>query len=529
MVSAATSQAAGPCDPLADREALEALAEHCGRFSPGVAVAESDMSNSLLLDVTGLAHLFGGEAALAEKIVNDFASRRLTVRMAVADTIGAAWAVARYQGAGGRGQDLKFLRETHGLRFGGSASGGKPQAAVSGLQIAHCELTIEDSGPEVLNSEPRTLNPHPPLSPTAHCRPSAACYWRVLTIVPCGETLAALRPLPVAALRLAEETVGLLHQLGIDRIGQMEALPRDSLSSRFGPQLLRRWDQATGRQPEVMPTHRPTPPFQADWSADHPTTRRETVEAVFQQLIARLAAMLKRSGRGAMRLECRLDCISDGTMRAKPVTIMVGLFEPTASAEHLFQLARMQLERLRIASPVSAIRVAATDTAPLVCRQQELFALDDGLPQSSSRQLAALVDRLSNRLGRRSVVRAQLVSDAQPELSWRSKPLLGDSRRRRRLRKAASDLPPRPLRLLPRPLALDATSIAANGPPLRFRCHGREHQIAHTWGPQRIETGWWRGHTVARDYYQIETTTGHRYWLFRRLRDGRWFVHGMFE
>ena len=45
-------------------------------------------------------------------------------------------------------------------------------------------------------------------------------------------------------------------------------------------------------------------------------------------------------------------------------------------------------------------------------------------------------------------------------------------------------------------------------------------------GPERIETGWWRGHTIGRDYYCVETAAGHRYWLFRRLRDGRWFLHG---
>jgi len=207
----------------------------------------------------------------------------------------------------------------------------------------------------------------------------------------------------------------------------------------------------------------------------------------------------------------------------------VGLFEPTASVRHLFELVQMQMERLRMTAPVSAIRVAATDTAPLVCRQQELFFREDGSPEASSRHLAALVDRLSSRLGRRSVVRAKLVSDAQPERAWRGDPMLGDSRRRHRRRKTPAELPPRPLRLLRRPIALAATSIVPDGPPLSFHCCGREHRIAHTWGPERIETGWWRGRTIGRDYYCIETTTGRRFWLFRRLGDGRWFVHGTFE
>ncbi len=54
-------------------------------------------------------------------------------------------------------------------------------------------------------------------------------------------------------------------------------------------------------------------------------------------------------------------------------------------------------------------------------------------------------------------------------------------------------------------------------------------------GPERIETGWWRGghHVpmvgVARDYYRIETAAGRCYWVFRRLPAGPWFLHGMFD
>jgi protein ImuB len=64
---------------------------------------------------------------------------------------------------------------------------------------------------------------------------------------------------------------------------------------------------------------------------------------------------------------------------------------------------------------------------------------------------------------------------------------------------------------------------------MRFRSRGREYRVASAWGPERIETGWWRGAMIARDYYHIETLTGQRFWLFRRLDDDRWFLHGAFE
>ena len=83
-------------DPAADRAALEKLAAWCGRFSPLVGLDDSAAPDSLLLDVTGLAHLFGGEGSLAKRVVRDFAHRGLAVRVAVADTIGAAWAVSHF-------------------------------------------------------------------------------------------------------------------------------------------------------------------------------------------------------------------------------------------------------------------------------------------------------------------------------------------------------------------------------------------------------------------------------------------------
>ena len=338
--------------------------------------------------------------------------------------------------------------------------------------------------------------------------------------------------MPIEALRLPEETVRLLHELGITHIGQLEVLPREEFLSRFGPGLLRRMDQAHGRLDEPVPACPIPPLFAADWSAEYPTARRETIEAALLHLIHRVAAMLARCGRGALRLECRLHFeIHLPPSAFRPFFLSVGLFQPTAAAEHLFQLVRLQLERLRIPSPVTEVEVTAALTAPLEPpKQATLFDLTgDGPDRRNSRQLAALVERLSSRLGPRAVVGVRLRPEAQPELSWHDDPLVERRRRRATKKGLPAELPPRPLRLLPRPLALAATSIAPDGPPLGFHFAGQKHQIAESWGPERIETGWWRGQLVGRDYFRVETAAGNRFWLFRRLRDGKWFLHGTFE
>ena len=88
---------------------------------------------------------------------------------------------------------------------------------------------------------------------------------------------------------------------------------------------------------------------------------------------------------------------------------------------------------------------------------------------------------------------------------------------------------PRPTRLYLPPIALHAVAVAPDGAPLGFHYQGHEQQVAQAWGPERIETGWWRTRLVRRDYYRVETTAAERYWLFRCLSKNRWFLQGAFD
>jgi protein ImuB len=72
---------------------LTGLAEWCIRFTPVVAI---DLPDGLMLDVTGCAHLWGGEQQYLDEINNRFKHFGYDVRIAIADTIGTAWAIARF-------------------------------------------------------------------------------------------------------------------------------------------------------------------------------------------------------------------------------------------------------------------------------------------------------------------------------------------------------------------------------------------------------------------------------------------------
>src|SRR5882757_8713394 len=97
-------------DPEADRRFLESIADWCDRYTPLVGL---DFPDGLLLDVTGCAHLFGGEAALARDLVARLTNQGLHARVAIADTVGCAWGVARYSSFLPPPERGRSIREAH--------------------------------------------------------------------------------------------------------------------------------------------------------------------------------------------------------------------------------------------------------------------------------------------------------------------------------------------------------------------------------------------------------------------------------
>jgi protein ImuB len=296
---------------------------------------------------------------------------------------------------------------------------------------------------------------------------------------------------------------------------------------------------------------------------------------VLAQLIARLTGPLSRRREGVLSLVCRLQyerAIEEDAWATEKgsLAFCVGLFRASASAEYLCDLLRLRLETVRLAGPVTSVQVEVTAVGPLELRQQALF--DSDADQEQPRRLAALVDRLSNRLGRAAVVQTTLLADAQPEYTcvdvpagvWRlsfagpvdghcppAEPGAGRSGKVSRKKSGKKNLThvrrygllsfapdERPLELLRQPARIEIVALDPHGAPAQFRFAGRSHKVAYAWGPERIETGWWRTthaeHNtrktfVRRDYYRVETASGARFWIFHLLGGPQWFLHGRFE
>jgi protein ImuB len=118
-----------------------------------------------------------------------------------------------------------------------------------------------------------------------------------------GKAEADVSRLPIIALRLAPDLVDGLRVLGFDRIGDLLAQPRAPLVLRFGPELGRRLDQATGRIAEPIEPIRPEALIEARRAFAGPIGAAETIARYIGKLAAQLCDALEQKDLGARRLD----------------------------------------------------------------------------------------------------------------------------------------------------------------------------------------------------------------------------------
>lgn len=355
------------------------------------------------------------------------------------------------------------------------------------------------------------------------------------TVVAVERLPQALNPLPAAALRLSHKTLTRLGELGLQTVGQLRALPRSTLPSRFGTELLKRLDQAFGSEAELLvPQSTPTP-FIAQWAGEWPLTNQDALHCIVQELLNELLNRLKPQRAGVRQLLCSIREPGGRTHE-----FCVNCVVPTDVAKHLLEMLALQWERRLLPEEIVFVRLEATLTDRLQVRQRDLFG--HALDGDDQREVVALLDRLSNRLGFRAVVKTRLVPDAQPELAvayeaWTQTESQNTSPKVRQseshTHSTISLLFPttlaRPTHLLSPPQEIEVSIAGPEGAPLSFYWDRYEHRVIRSWGPERIETGWWRDEPIARDYFRVETQTGHHFWLFHQFHAEGWFMHGTFD
>ena len=359
---------------------------------------------------------------------------------------------------------------------------------------------------------------------------------KAVTLVPPGEEEAALRPLPIEALRLDPTTRNSLRRLGLKRIGDLLDQPRAPLSRRFGAALVLRLDQALGRAPEPIRWIAPPPAYGAARQFLDPLAATGAVVGIARRLFEEMVPALERDGVGARTLRLALYRVDGETF-----SVDLGLAAPTRNPAYVERLFALRFERLAGAIDpgfgFETIRLDATAVEPLRPRQATLAPHDE---EAGAARATALVDGLAQRLGANAVQRLGPIASHIPEraaasLGAAARPEWPDNDVNRQDDDGDHDAPPRPSLLLPRAEPAEVVALMPEGPPRRFRWRGGVHPVAHVEGPERIAPEWWRREEPqpTRDYFLVEDEGGRRFWLFREglpreTAEPRWFVHGFF-
>lgn len=346
---------------------------------------------------------------------------------------------------------------------------------------------------------------------------------------------AAIRKLPVAALELeAEATQGLLRA-GLKTIGELARRPMAVIAARFGAEAVTALRELLGETAKPIMPRIPRAPVLAERRFPEPVARTEYALQVLGELAAETARQLEERGQGGRRFEAYFFR-SDGLVRS----LAVETGRPNRDPALMMRLMNERIESL--SDPIDPgfgfdlIRLAVPVTEPLAVTQ---LKLEGGAAREA--EVAALIDRLSTRLGRNRVRRLEAQDTHIPEQMQLALPAVETRQPAANWPKAAAGEPPqRPLYLFDPPQPIDVVAEVPDGPPHRFRWRRKFHEVKRFEGPERIAAEWWKRKDGAvdkggltRDYYRVEDARGRRFWVFRHglfeeKPNPKWYLHGLF-
>ena len=538
--------AVAPCDAVADTRELAALADWCGRYSPWTS---SDSSSSeggagLWIDITGCAHLFGGEEALLDDLIARLERIGYCARAALADSAGAAWSVARFASP--------TQHKSWHIIAPGQAQAALANIPIAGLRLAaEAVVTLERLGLKTigdLEAAPRATlaarfgkglvvrldqamgRCREPISPRQSV---ASIQARVVFAEPIGH----IDDVERATRQLIEKAcidLGRLQHgarklvLAVYRVdGKMVSAGVGTSRAVRDPQHLMR---LFGEHLDKLDLG-----FGADVMALF-VTASDPLDADQLKL---------KNQRSNVRFRQPPPSVQPPPFRGKTTKVTANPDRPPPwqSSERIGGNAATRDLRRRAdnddhETPYSILSEADVETALGQLSEPDPTAIEWDESQSLNRPALSeaevesaidrLTDRLGNRLGADSVVRFAPCASYLPERAVRAFSPLAARESAKPDSTIDIEIPwtrgmPRPLCLFLRPEPIDAVAPVPDDPPVLFRWRKQLHRIAWAEGPERLGTEWWREAGLSampeslrtRDYFRVEDTAGRRFWLYR--------------
>ncbi len=409
--------------------AFAKLAQSALRFSPQVAI----MGFGLLINITGCAHLFGGEELMLATMSDFFLSLGFITTVAIA--------------------------------------------------------------------------PYPRLAKAlAHFAPGTICNKE--------DSKAIIKTLPIDALFAAEEIVTALDDLAIATLDELLRLPRKKLAARFGLAFLHNLDQLMGAIHEPPTYLAEEPQFLLREPFSLPVRTHEQLMQASAHVLTRMLEQLV-----AHNLALHRFTISFIDIFKKTTTISIEAAQPHNDFAAWYSLLVLKTETVRINQGIDALSMHAIQVTKAQAFQRSFTKQDEPL----TIELAHITDQLKSRLGQQSIYNLRILDHHLPEQAVEKNHHLTTTSSHQQ------KLPPRPVRLLKKPLPISAISLLPDNPPKKIMWQQRSLNVLHASGPERIEAPWWLSQQeLPRDYYAIEDDRGKRLWIYSTGMPKQWFIHGVF-
>ena len=347
-----------------------------------------------------------------------------------------------------------------------------------------------------------------------------------------GRLPGRLAEVPLDCLDLPEPVSRDLAAMGVRSFRDAYRLPRDAVSRRVGEALVDVMDRALGRRAEVRARHPAPPEFSRRLDFPDEVEEMSPILAGLRRLLRELESFLQARTLGVSAFELRLL-----PRFAPPLRIPVSLISASRDPEHLLDLLGKRLEKVTLTRPVAAIGLDVLGFEAQGPRNADLYEVRAKAPRES---LPTLIERLQSRLGRRALWRLALVADHRPERAFSRVPpceaRAGAERERPPELRGVDRAPgPKPRSAPTEPARVPYRPEDASRPlwlleaPRRIEPEsGRRERLEISPRFERIESGWWDGEDVRRDYHVARDASGVRYWVYREQGTRGWFIHGVF-
>lgn len=327
----------------------------------------------------------------------------------------------------------------------------------------------------------------------------------------------ALGQLSTDVLDTNKEQRRRLLNMGIRHLRDIWRLPRDGLCKRFGSNFVNQLNQALGKAAEPTHNYIPPPAFSASYDLPYELENLDRLLPIADELLAQLCDFLRRRDLSTSSLVLSLF-----HEKRDSTEINIGLRMASRSQQHLTLLLEIHFDRLSIPAPVIAIKIEVKKFDAFFAESDSFLdrKMASSTPYSDS-NLVQFMEQLQARLGDNHIKSVSTAAQHYPEhaslqLDYKEKP----NRKSKLTNPIEVADNPRPLWLLQEPKQLNI-----NKGRLFYR-----KPIAIVSGPERIETHWWSGINVRRDYYVAKELRGSKLWIYKeRDSAGKWYLHGIFS